>query len=75
MSVQVVSTPFHLSGLDLYNNPGRSGAERLVALGRQYPVSTLARMGRICPAFGIGGLGNKYIRGRIRSHLHSSAPT
>mmetsp|Transcript_29204 Transcript_29204/g.73206 ORF Transcript_29204/g.73206 Transcript_29204/m.73206 type:complete len:285 (-) Transcript_29204:222-1076(-) len=71
MAVQLASTPFHLAGLDLYNNPGRAAGARAAYIASTYPASTLARMGRICPAFGIGGLGNKYLRARARRALHS----
>ncbi|KAI8373707.1 hypothetical protein BD560DRAFT_446225 [Blakeslea trispora] len=60
--VQIVSTPVHLLGLDLYNRPGVSMASRNQLIRKEYFKSTLARVGRIGPAFGIGGVGNTYFR-------------
>lgn len=62
---QVVSTPLHLLGLDLYNytkkdaggNKGRMG--RVVGL---WAKSCAARVGRVVPAFGIGGVLNREFR-------------
>mmetsp|Transcript_21764 Transcript_21764/g.60490 ORF Transcript_21764/g.60490 Transcript_21764/m.60490 type:complete len:277 (+) Transcript_21764:224-1054(+) len=69
MGVQFLSPPPHLLGLDIYNNPKRASTARLSFVASQLPSSTLARMGRICPAFGIGGLGNKYLRTSFRERF------
>ncbi|KAI8147683.1 hypothetical protein BJV82DRAFT_596513 [Fennellomyces sp. T-0311] len=61
-SVQFLSTPIHLLGLDLYNRPEASVAQRTGLIRREYFKSALARIGRIGPAFGIGGVGNSYFR-------------
>jgi hypothetical protein len=60
--VQIFSTPLHLFGLDVYNNSNNNSAKRLEFIKREYFKTTLARMSRIFPAFGIGGLCNKYYR-------------
>jgi hypothetical protein len=60
--VQFVSTPLHLTGLDLYNNPQHTSKERFAFVGREYLKSAFARMGRIFPAFGIGGVLNRKLR-------------
>lgn len=60
--VQFISTPLHLTGLDLYNNPQHSSAERARFVAREYLKSAFARMGRIFPAFGIGGVLNRKLR-------------
>ncbi|KAL8656436.1 MAG: hypothetical protein Q9210_000229, partial [Variospora velana] len=57
-AVQILSTPLHLWGLDLYNRPGASFGERLRQVGKNWVGSTAARMGRIVPAFGFGGVVN-----------------
>lgn len=62
VSMQILSTPLHLFGLDLYNRSGISTAERIEFVKREYIKTTLARMARIFPAFGIGGVVNKYVR-------------
>ncbi|KAI3397734.1 hypothetical protein diail_10387 [Diaporthe ilicicola] len=66
--VQVFSTPVHLLGLDLYNRPrcARSGlptpAERWAQVYKNWGVSVVARLCRIIPAYGIGGVVNSKVR-------------
>ncbi|KAI7848035.1 hypothetical protein BDC45DRAFT_491012 [Circinella umbellata] len=61
--VQFISTPIHLLGLDLYNRPNATSNQRVGLIRKEYFKSALARVGRIGPAFGIGGVGNTYFRG------------
>lgn len=61
VTMQIFSTPLHLFGLDLYNRPD-PGVDRMEFLKREYIKTTLARMSRIFPAFGIGGVVNKALR-------------
>ncbi|ETI38110.1 hypothetical protein F441_15939 [Phytophthora nicotianae CJ01A1] len=68
-AVQFVSTPLHLLGLDLYNNKGHAMSQRVGFIRREYVKSVLARIGRIGPAFGIGGVGNAYFRNTLRAKL------
>jgi hypothetical protein len=65
IAIQILSTPLHLLGLDLYNHPTAERAARLQFIQREYFRSALARIARIGPAFGIGGIGNKAIRERL----------
>lgn len=61
--MQVFSTPIHLLGLDVFNRQGRLGGwERFVRVRRDWAVGTFARMGRIVPAFGVGGVVNAAVR-------------
>ncbi|KAI9473711.1 MAG: hypothetical protein EXX96DRAFT_528567 [Benjaminiella poitrasii] len=60
--VQFASTPVHLFALDIYNRPGVSLGMRKQLIRKEYFKSTMARIGRIGPAFGIGGVGNTYFR-------------
>ena len=61
--MQLFSTPIHLLGLDLFNRQGRLGFEdRFARVRRDWGVSALARMGRIVPAFGVGGVVNAGVR-------------
>ena len=61
--MQLLSTPLHLHGLDLYNrNTTLSVNERIAFIKKEYAKTALARMARILPAFGIGGVLNKKIR-------------
>lgn len=65
--IQLLSTPLHLWGLDLYNRPGMSWNQRLGKVGRDWLGSSFARMCRIVPAFGVGGV----VNGRLREKLMS----
>jgi len=60
--VQLVATPIHLLGLDLYNRPGIPLNERLNHLKKIYTHSVVLRMLRFLPAFGIGGVVNIELR-------------
>lgn len=62
VTMQIISTPLHLLGLDMYNRDGMKAADRISFMKQEYFKTTLARMARIFPAFGIGGVVNKYIR-------------
>ncbi|CAK4082899.1 unnamed protein product [Aphanomyces euteiches] len=72
--VQFVSTPLHLLSLDLYNRKNVSMSSRMSFLSREYVKSTAARIGRIAPAFGFGGIGNKFIRDELRATLAQPIP-
>lgn len=63
-AVQIISTPIHLLGLDMYNRPGKkiSAGERWKQVRKNWTISALARMGRIVPAFGVGGVVNAKVR-------------
>ncbi len=64
--MQLLSTPLHLLGLDLFNRKGTRGVwDRMVRVRRDWAVSALARMGRIVPAFGVGGVVNAAVRTRL----------
>ena len=47
---------------DLYNRPKQGVAERMRLLSESYWKCVAARMARILPAFGFGGIGNKAFR-------------
>lgn len=62
-AMQLLSTPIHLLGLDLYSRQGNLGfTERFARIRRDWLVSSFARMGRIIPAFGVGGVVNGNVR-------------
>ena len=66
--IQVLSTPLHLWGLDLYNRPMGNGVgwrARVGRVRRDWLGSSAARMGRIVPAFGVGGVVNASVRKRM----------
>ncbi|CAM9178351.1 unnamed protein product [Ectocarpus fasciculatus] len=63
VTMQIFSAPLHLHGLDLYNRTGAlSVSDRIDFIKQEYVKTTLARMARIFPAFGIGGVLNKFLR-------------
>lgn len=71
-AIQVVSTPLHLLGLDLYNRPGVGmGGEqgRAAQVVKNWAKSAFARMGRIVPAFGVGGVVNTKVRKGLMEKL------
>ena len=66
--IQLLSTPLHLWGLDLYNRPMGNGVgwkARVRRVRRDWLGSSAARMGRIVPAFGVGGVLNAAVRKRM----------
>ncbi|KAK0702050.1 hypothetical protein B0T26DRAFT_660232 [Lasiosphaeria miniovina] len=73
--VQLVSTPVHLLGLDIYNRPYSSAGglptlrDRWVAVRRNWAISTAARVCRIIPAFGVGGVVNFKVRQGLMERL------
>ena len=69
-AMQLISTPIHLLGLDLYNRQGDiSMARRLARVTRDWGVSALARMCRIIPAYGVGGVVNTNMRKSLMKKL------
>ncbi|KAJ5403900.1 hypothetical protein N7509_003771 [Penicillium cosmopolitanum] len=66
-SIQLISTPIHLFGLDVYNRPQvMPTKERVARISRDWIGASLLRMCRIIPAFGIGGFVNT--EGRLYLH-------
>jgi hypothetical protein len=68
-TIQLLSTPAHLLGLDMYNRPGVTLAERWSLVKSAYNSSVLARIGRIVPAFGFGGIINSRVRKALMEPL------
>ena len=63
--IQLLSTPLHLWGLNLYNRPMGNGTpwrSRMAKVSKDWLGSSFARMGRIVPAFGVGGVLNARVR-------------
>jgi hypothetical protein len=69
VSMQILSTPLHLLGLDLYNRDGVTSQDRAAFIRKEYMKTLLARMLRIFPAYGIGGVVNKKMRAYGRDQL------
>ena len=73
---QTINTPLHLLGLDLYNRRNTMPAEdRLRKMRLDWPVTSLARMCRVLPAFGIGIVVNNNLRASMMSNLDQSSTT
>ena len=69
-AMQLISTPIHLLGLDLYNRQGDiSMTRRFARITRDWAVSALARMCRIIPAYGVGGVVNANMRKSLMKKL------
>ncbi|TQW00793.1 hypothetical protein V2A60_001834 [Cordyceps javanica] len=74
-AVQLFSTPLHLLGLDLYNRPSSttssqvSWGDRWETIRRGWLPSCAARIGRIVPAFGVGGVVNYKVRQGFMTRL------
>lgn len=61
-TAQLFSAPLHLLGLNLYNHQGSTMMSHLRFLKSQYWRTSAARVARIIPAFGAGGIGNRFLR-------------
>ena len=70
-AVQLFSTPMHLLGLDLYNRNGSgiTWAQRWEIVRKNWGVSAAARICRIVPAFGVGGVVNLKVRQNLLRRL------
>lgn len=67
--IQFLSTPIHLLGLDMYNRKNVTWSDRLQLTRKNWTISALARICRIVPAFGVGGVVNKKVRGSLMEKL------
>jgi hypothetical protein len=69
-AVQIFSTPIHLLGLDFYNRNGTTTLlQRWEMVRGAWAVSCLARLCRIIPAFGVGGVVNAGVRHNLMERL------
>ncbi|KAI2618779.1 hypothetical protein GGR54DRAFT_142429 [Hypoxylon sp. NC1633] len=72
-AVQLLSTPVHLLGLDIYNRPAADGGmtwrNRWTLVRKNWAISTAARICRIVPAFGLGGTVNTKVRRNLMERL------
>lgn len=70
VTMQIFNTPFHLLGLDFYNRTDVQMGKRMQFIQREYFKTMLARMARVFPAYGIGGVLNKSIRKKGVTLVH-----
>lgn len=75
IAAQTVASPLQLLGLDLYNRPlANTPFKEMVVDRMRFQMSNFtsivgARVSRIAPAYGLGGIGNTYFRDRWRESL------
>jgi hypothetical protein len=68
--IQLLSTPMHLLGLDLYNRGEQlPWSKRWQLVKKNWGVSAAARICRIVPAFGVGGVVNQKVRKSLIGRL------
>lgn len=67
LAAQIFSTPLHLLGMDVYNRPTLPFRSRFDFVIKEYAKTTIARMARVLPAFGAGGVLNKYLRQEVHA--------
>lgn len=72
-TVQLLSTPLHLLGLDLYNrqDPKIHWRQRWIMIKKNWAISVMARMARIIPAFGVGGVVNASVRESLMESMET----
>lgn len=70
-TVQLISTPMHLLGLDMYNRNGKgiTWGDRFNLVRKNWAISAAARICRIVPAFGVGGVVNAKVRQSLMMRL------
>ena len=71
---QIFSTPIHLLGLSFFNSPNDTPRERASNIKGLYCSALQGRMARILPAFGFGGISNKWARGTLRAAVTPRPP-
>ncbi|KAI0897660.1 hypothetical protein F4806DRAFT_494386 [Annulohypoxylon nitens] len=66
-ATQIVATPAHLLGLDLYNRPETTGLVDRIGGARRKLLSTMTmRAARLIPAWGVGIILNNHLRSTYR---------
>ena len=59
---QLPATPYQLLALDMMNRPTVGMADRGALILQKYTATVMARVGRVLPAFGVGGVSNRAAR-------------
>lgn len=69
-AMQIFATPLHLMGLDIYNRPGKIQLRnRMLRIWVNWMPASAARMCRIVPAYGLGGVVNTSVRRQLMDGL------
>ncbi|CAM9193240.1 unnamed protein product [Chrysoparadoxa australica] len=76
LAAQLVATPLHILGLDLYNSPANSLGQHLgFAASESYKIGVLSvRFARSMACFGVGALYNRRIRDSLHTRANATAP-
>lgn len=69
---QVILTPIHLLGLDLFNFPKAGWLDKARRIKGLYKYNTLVRMVRMGGAYGIGGVTNNFLQRNLIPKTHTS---
>lgn len=72
-AMQVLATPLHLLGLDFYNRDERCPwQDRMRRIKATWASATVARMWRIVPAYGLGGVVNTSMRKTLMDSIEGT---
>lgn len=66
---QIITTPTHLLGLDIYNRHDATLSERFIIIKGLYWNAVFLRMLRFLPAYGFGGVANTEFRKRFKNSI------
>ena len=66
-AINLVSSPVHLLGLSLYNNPGFGALEHVAGVAAVYVSVTVSRVMKGFCAYGLGGVSNTALRAKFGS--------
>ena len=64
-AINLVSSPVHLLGLSLYNNPGFGALEHVAGVAAVYVSVTVSRVMKGFCAYGLGGVSNTALRAKF----------
>ena len=67
--LQTVTTPIHLLGYDIYNNPNNTTAQRIEFLKKDYFKNVSIRMVRMFAPWSVGTIGNREMRATFTKTL------
>lgn len=62
LGLQTITTPIHLLGYDIYNNPNNTVSQRVAFLQKDYLKNVSIRMVRMVAPWSFGTIGNKEMR-------------
>jgi len=68
LALQTITTPLHLLGYDVYNNPTNSFSDRMKFLQKDYFKNVGIRIVRMAPPWSFGTIGNKELRAKFHSY-------